>query len=228
LIDIAGFGKPLYYYWQAFWSEKPMVHIAVNLKEKDPFEWRSYNIASHWNFNPADVDTVFVFSNASKVELLQNGKSLGVKDVDPDNYLATYLVGYKKGELTARAFQNKKTVATHTLKTAGDPVKLELKNERKSVPVDNDRLVFLTLEIQDEKGVRCPFSSNEITVDVSGAGELIGLGSGNQFSHELYKQNKRQAHEGRLLLTIRPKGEGMISIQCSANGLKPVTTEIEN
>ena len=228
LIDIAGFEKPLYYYWQAFWSEKPMVHIAVNLKEKDPFEWRSYNIASHWNFNPADVDTVFVFSNASKVELLQNGKSLGVKDVDPDNYLATYLVGYKKGELTARAFQNKKTVATHTLKTAGEPVKLKLKNERKSTPVDKDRLVFLTLEVQDEKGIRYPFAGNEVTVNVSGAGELIGLDSGNQFSHELYKQNKRQAHEGRLLLTIRPKGKGMISVQCSANGLKPVTTEIEN
>ena len=227
LIDIGGFEKPLYYYWKAFWSDKPMVHIAVNLKEKDPFEWRSYSIASHWNFNPADVDTVFVFSNTSKVELLQNGKSLGIKEVNPDTYQAVYLVNYKAGELTARAVQNKKTVANHTIKTAGDPVKLELKNERKSVPGDNDRLVFLTLEVQDEKGVRCPSASNEVTVDVSGDGELIGLDSGNQFSHELYKQNKREVHEGRLLLTIRPKGKGTISVQCSANGLKPVTAEIE-
>lgn len=228
LIDIAGFEKPLYYYWQAFWAEKPMVYIAVNLKEKDPFEWRSYNIASHWNFNQADVDTVFVFSNNSKVELLQNGKSLGVKDVNPDTYKAIYLVNYKAGDLTARAVQNKKTVATHILKTAGEPVKLELKNERKSVPVDDEQLIFLTLEVQDGKGVRCPSASNEVTVDVSGAGELIGLDSGNQFSHELYKQNKREAFEGRLLLTIRPKGKGLISVQCSANGLKSVTAEIQN
>ena len=228
LIDIGGFEKTLYYYWQAFWSDKPMVHIAVNLREKDDFEWRSYNVVSHWNFNPGAVDTVFVYSNTEKVELYQNGKSVGVKDVNPDTYQAIYLVNYKAGELTARAFQNKKTVATHTLKTAAEPVKLELKNERKSVPVDDEQLIFLTLEVQDGKGVRCPSASNEVTVQVTGAGELIGLDSGNQFSHELYKQNKREAFEGRLLLTIRPKGKGMISVQCRANGLKPITNEIEN
>ena len=228
LIDIGSFEKPLYYYWQAFWSEKPMVRIAVNLKEKDPFEWRSYNVASHWNFNKGDVDTVFVYSNTGKVELLLNGKSLGVKEVNPDTYQAVYLVDYKTGILTARAFKDRKIAATHTLKTAGEPVKLELKNERKSLPVDNERLIFLTLEVQDEKGTRCPFAKNEIAVQVSGAGELIGLDSGNQFSHELYKQNKREAHEGRLLLTIRPKGDGVITVQCSAKDLNPVGLQIEN
>jgi len=220
LIDIGTFEKPLYYYWQAFWSEKPMVHIAVNLKEKDTFEWRCYNVASHWNFEPGDVDTVFVYSNTEKVELFHNGKSLGQKTVNPDTYQAIYLVDYKKGELKANAFNNKNIVATHILRTAGEPEKLVLKNERKSVSTDNDRLVFLTLEIQDKEGTRCPFANNEITVDVSGAGELIGLDSGNQFSHELYKQNKRKAYEGRLLLTIRAKGEGIVSVKCLAGGFK--------
>jgi beta-galactosidase len=224
LIDIGGFEKAEYYYWQAFWSEKPMVHLAVNLKEKDDFEWRSYNVASHWNFNPGDVDTVFVYSNTEKVELYQNGKSLGKKPVDPDTYQAIYLVNYKKGELTAKAFNKKEVVATHTLKTAGEPKKMVLKEEWKSDSSDSDRLIFLTLEIQDEKGTRCPFAKNEVTVDVSGTGELIGLDSGNQFSHELYKQNKREAHEGRLLLTIRPKGEGNISVQCRAGGIQVEAT----
>ncbi len=227
LIDIGSFEKTLYYYWQAFWSEKPMVHIAVNLKEKDTFEWRSYNVASHWNFNPGDVDTVFVYSNTEKVELFQNGKSLGQKAVNPDTYQSIYLVDYKKGELMVKAFNNKEIVATHTLKTAGEPNKLVLKDERKSDSTESDRLIFLTLEIQDEKGTRCPFAKNEITVDVNGAGELIGLDSGNQFSHELYKQNKREAYEGRLLLTVRPKGKGRISVQCRAGDLKPDTIDIK-
>jgi len=228
LIDIGTFEKPLYYYWQAFWSEKPMVHIAVNLKEKDTFEWRCYNVASHWNFEPGDVDTVFVYSNTEKVELFHNGKSLGQKTVNPDTYQAIYLVDYKKGELKANAFNNKNIVATHILRTAGEPEKLVLKNERKSVSTDNDRLVFLTLEIQDKEGTRCPFANNEITVDVSGAGELIGLDSGNQFSHELYKQNKRKAYEGRMLLTIRAKGEGIVSVKCLAGDLKPGIINIQN
>jgi len=228
LIDIASFEKTLYYYWQAFWSEIPMVHIAVNLREKDKFKWRCYDVASHWNFGPGEVDTVFVYSNTEKVELYQNGKSLGQKAVNSDTYQAIYLVDYKKGELKAKAFNNDKTVATHILKTAGEPEKLALKEERGSVSDDKDRLVFLTLEIRDKKSTRCPFANNEITVDINGAGELIGLDSGNQFSHELYKQNRRKAYEGRLLLTIRPKGEGKISVQCRSGDLIPGTIEIQN
>jgi len=219
LIDIASFEKTMYYYWQAFWSEKPMVHIAVNKKEKDTFRWRCYNVASHWNFNPGDVDTVFVYSNTEKVELFQNGKSLGVKKVNPDTYQAIYIIDYKKGELSAKAYKQKETVASHTLKTAGEPKQLSLKNERKSTTENKDGLIFLTLEVQDEKGTRCPFADNEITVEVSGKGELIGFDSGNQFSHELYKQNVRKAYQGRLLLTIRHTGTGKIKVACKTDGI---------
>jgi beta-galactosidase len=219
LIDIASFEKTMYYYWQAFWSEKPMVHIAVNKKEKDTFQWRCYNVASHWNFNPGDVDTVFVYSNTEKVELFQNGKSLGEKKVNPDTYQAIYIIDYKKGELSAKAYKQKETVASHTLKTAGEPKQLSLKNERKSTTENKDGLIFLMLEVQDEKGTRCPFADNEITVEVSGKGELIGFDSGNQFSHELYKQNVRKAYQGRLLLTIRHTGTGKIKVACKTDGI---------
>ena len=228
LIDIASFEKTMYYYWQAFWSEKPMVHIAVNKKEKDTFQWRCYNVASHWNFNPGDVDTVFVYGNTEKVELFQNGKSLGVKKVNPDTYQAIYIIDYKKGELSAKAYKQKETVASHTLKTAGEPKQLSLKNERKSTTENKDGLIFLTLEVQDEKGTRCPFADNEITVEVSGKGELIGFDSGNQFSHELYKQNVRKAYQGRLLLTIRHTGTGKIKVACKTDGIISANTIVTN
>ena len=219
LIDIAGFEKPLYYYWQAFWSDKQMVHVAVNLKQKDDFEWRAYNVASHWNFKPDEVDTVFVYSNAENVELFQNGRSLGTKPVNPDTYQAIWIVNYKPGELTAKAYTNKRMIASHSLNTAGEPKKLEVKEQWKSDSPESDRLLFLTVEVQDEKGTRCPTAKNEVEVEVAG-GELIGLDSGNQFSHELYKQSKREAYEGRILLTIRPKGKGTITVQCHAKGLQ--------
>ena len=158
----------------------------------------------------------------------ENGKSLGIKAVDPDTYQAVYLVDYKKGELKANAFIGKKIVASHNLKTAGNPDKLVLINEREALPVDQDRLIFLSLEVQDEKGTRCPHARDEITVELSGAGELLGLDSGDQFSHELYKQNKRKAYEGRLLLTIRPKGEGEITVRCSAGDLTAATINIRD
>ena len=106
-----------------------VVHIAVNVKEKDPFEWRGYSVASHWNFKPEEVDTVFVYSNTEKVELFQNGVSLGKKKVDPDTYQAIYLVNYIEGTLEAYAFNDEEIVVSHKLKTAGEPDKLVLKQE---------------------------------------------------------------------------------------------------
>lgn len=226
LIDIGGFEKTIYYYWQAFWSDKPMVHIAVNLKEKDKFEWRSYNIASHWNFAKNEVDTVFVYSNTEEVELFLNKKSLGKKKVDPDTYQALYVVGYKQGKLEAKGYNKKKEVATHTLNTAGQPKQLKLVPEKAKLAYSSTELIFLTLEVQDEKGIRCPMATDNIEVSIEGQGELIGMDSGNQKSHELYKQNKRNAHEGRLLLTIRPKVQGKINISCNTNSLKSASLEL--
>ena len=117
---------------------------------------------------------------------------------------------------------------SYTLKTAGEPKQLALKNERKSITNNEDGLIFLTLEIQVKKGIRHPFADNEIIVEVSGAGELIGLDSGNQFSHELYKQNVRKAYDGRLLLTIRPTGKGKINVVCKTVGILSANISVTN
>ena len=226
LIDLATFEKSFYYNWQAYWSEKPMVHTAVLIKDPEPFKWRPFNMASHWNFKPKEIDTVFVFSNTKEVELFQNGESLGRKKVDPDTYTAIYTVDYRDGELKANAFNGTKKVANHVLKTAKDPEKLVIINQRTNQKFVKEELIFLAVEVQDDKGIRHPFAKNEITVSVEGAGELIGLDSGDAFSHELYKQKFRKAHEGRLLLTVRPTDTGEIKISCTSDDLKGAELEI--
>ena len=95
-----------------------------------------------------------------------------------------------------------------------------LKQEKLPPSEETGLLFFITLEVQDKDGTRCPHAKNEILVEVSGDGKLIGLDSGNQFSHELYKQSKRMAHDGRLLLTIKPSGKGDITVKCDSDGLQ--------
>lgn len=219
LIDIAGFEKSLYYYWQAFWSDKPMVHIAVNLKEKDKFDWRCYNIASHWNFSRKDVDTVFVYSNSEEVELFLNKKSLGKKKVDKNTYMAQYQVEYKKGTLKAIAYNHAKKVAEHILRTAGKPTQLKLNPEKETVSLTKGELIFIPVEVADQNGVRCPNATNNIQIFVEGGAELIGMDSGNQNSHELYKINNRNAYEGRILVTIKPLRVGIITVKAISGDL---------
>lgn len=219
IIDLASFPKSMYYYWQAFWTEKPMVHTAVLLKDAKPYKWRPYDMRSHWNFEGKAMDTVFVFSNQPEVELFQNGKSLGRKKVDPNVYQAVYTVDFKKGELESIAYNGKKKVANHSIKTAGAPEKISIINQRSNSKLTPDELLFLTVEVQDKKGICYPYANDEITVSVEG-GDLIGMDSGNPNSHELFKQNHFKVYEGRLLLTVRPKGKGALKINCTATGIK--------
>jgi beta-galactosidase len=68
------------------------------------------------------------------------------------------------------------------------------------------------MEIVDKNGVRCPYATNNIQILVEGVGELIGLDSGNQNSHERYKTNNRNAYEGRILATIKPTKAGIVKV----------------
>jgi beta-galactosidase len=77
--------KDVYYLYQAYWSEKPMVHIASN----------------HWTkrvrFSPEKSvnELIRIYSNQPEAELIHNGKSLGSKPVK--NHEATWEVRFIDG-----------------------------------------------------------------------------------------------------------------------------------
>lgn len=221
LIDLAGFEKTTYYIRQSYWSENPMVHIAVNVKKKGKFQWQRFTVASHWNFQKEDVDTVFVYSNCEQVELFLNNKSLGRKEVNKDTYQAIYQVKYKEGTLKAVAFNHSKLIAEHILHTAGNPDHLSLNPEKDTVEWSKSELVYIPVEVTDKNGNRCPLSTNNIRLTVEGTGDLIGLDSGNQFSHEQYKTDNRNAYEGRVLAIIRPTKPGIIKVTAFSESLGP-------
>ena len=63
--------KDVYYYFQARWSKKPMVHIASNF----------WTVRMEVCDSTVLLRPIAVFSNQSEVELFHNGKSLGKKMV---------------------------------------------------------------------------------------------------------------------------------------------------
>lgn len=226
LIDLAGFEKPTYYIRQSYWSESPMVHIAVNLKKKDNFQWSCYDVASHWNFKEIDIDSVFVYSNCEEVELFLNKKSLGKKKVDKNTYYALYHVNYKSGTLKAVAANHSKKIAEHVLQTAGQPNRLKLFPDKESIKFNKGELLFVPIEITDKNGVRCPLATNNIRIIVEGSGELLGIDSGNQSSHEPYKTDNRNAFEGRILATIKATKPGVIKVRVFSDLIIPEVKEI--
>ena len=62
-LDVAGFKKDLFYFYQSQWTKEPMIHMLPH--------W------SHPRMKKGTVIPVWVYSNADEVELFLNGKSLG-------------------------------------------------------------------------------------------------------------------------------------------------------
>ena len=67
-----------------------------------------------------------------------------------------------------------------------------------------------------------------ISVEVSGAGELIAIGSGNPISEESYMGNRHKAFQGRLLAILRSAAEaGSITVTAQIEGLPAATLDLE-
>jgi beta-galactosidase len=65
--DLSGFRKDAFWLYKSQWSSEPLVHIV-------PMQWT--------NWAPDEPVSVWVYANVPTVELLLNGKSLGVKSFD--------------------------------------------------------------------------------------------------------------------------------------------------
>ena len=71
-------------------------------------------------------------------------------------------------------------------------------------------------------------ADQEVTFEVSGAGELLAVGSANPETEELYVGSRRKAFQGRLMAVVRTNGQaGEIILKALAEGLEPAEVELQ-
>ena len=63
-----------------------------------------------------------------------------------------------------------------------------------------------------------------MTVEVSGAGTLVGFGSADPSTEERFDANTRWTYRGRVLAVLRPACPGKIRLVATAPGCEPVET----
>jgi beta-galactosidase len=210
LLDGCGFPKDKAFYFQSAWSTKPMVHIF-------PIDWN----------NPPKDDKgnvrVIAFSNAQKVELFLNGKSLGTKDMPHAAHLE-WQVPFVPGDLTAKAYNDNKTVATDTVQTTDKPARIELKIDRTKLHTDGQDTVVAAISVLDDKGRVVPDSDNRITFNLEGPGKILGVGNGNPADHDSDKADNRKAFHGHCIAVIQATTTpGTIKLTATSPGLTPAT-----
>lgn len=175
VIDLCGFYKPVAHYLRAWWRpDEPHIFLMP-----------------HWNWEGHEGESIAVrcYANASEVDLLLNGQSLGRK-VMPVNDRLEWQVPYASGELMAVGYDaHGREVSRVVNRTAGPPAAVSLECER----VDN--ILVVNAAIVDAHGTLCPRADNEVVFECDGAVRLLGVGNGNPLSHEPDQgTNRRKAH----------------------------------
>ena len=214
IMDVCGFPKNIYYYYQSWWTDKEVLHISP-----------------HWNWKGHEGDTikVWVNSNAETVELSLNGKSLGTKPMPRNSHLF-WSVPYKPGKLVATGIKNGKKI-TAVMETTGEPAALVMVPDRTSLYPGKTDATVINLYLVDKQGREVPDASNLIKFSVQGDAEIIGVGNGDPSSHEADKcaegKWQRSLFNGKCQLILRSGNiSGLIKITAQTEGLSPAVTTI--
>jgi beta-galactosidase len=209
-MDICGFPKDSYYYYKAWWTDEPVLHVFP-----------------HWNWPGKEGQEipVWVHTNCQEVELFLNGVSLGKKTVKPLQHLE-WKVKYAPGKLVAKGVRDGKPIET-TVETTGAPAAVRLTADRTALSADNNDVAVITVEVVDAKGRLVPVANNEVTFTLTGPGELIGVGNGDCSCHEPDKANRRSAFNGLAQAIVQTTTKsGNIALKAEAAGLKTGTVTL--
>ncbi|MFD8812785.1 glycoside hydrolase family 2 TIM barrel-domain containing protein [Streptomyces sp. NPDC059627] len=233
-IDITGHRRPVSYYREIVFGLRSEPYIAVQRPETygktfigSPWSW-SDSIAS-WTWTGAEDTPVVVevYSDADEVELLVNGCPAGRKPVGAEHrFRAEFSMPYEPGRLEAIAYRDGNESGRWTLTTATGGVHLRVTADRPTIRTTGGDLAYVSLALTDVAGTCWTGADRTVHVDVSGAGELIALGSADPQSLEKFNAAERLTYDGRALAVIRPTGIGKIRVLATAEGCEPVESII--
>jgi len=206
MMDTAVFPKDYWYHFKTLWRSEPMAHISVS-----------------WDWNPGQLIDVPVMTNGDSAELLLNGRSLGVKQVDLHRWqdsLPVWKIPFEPGELAACAYdKDGHLIAEDIRRTSGDSARIVLSAEDASILADGEDMTFVTISMADAQGYPVENAVDRVMVTVEGEGRLLGLDNGDSTDLEGYKTNTRRLFSGKLLAMVgAAEKAGVMRIRVVSSG----------
>lgn len=248
LLDFAGFKKPSYYMFKTLWSDDPSIYITTQVLEKSPYKWDDKDkvliekeqgwarhqlwgwqpVNHHWNYQPGEKIAVEVYTNTPAVELLLNGKSLGVKKLDQQqDHILKWMVPYVAGELSARAVADPEVKTA--IQTAGEFNKLLLTVDKQTLNKDGYDVAHVIVQLADEKGVPVRHINREVKFHVVGNARVLGVDNGAADNIQDYQNDKLTTSRGRALMILQSNTKaGSVKVKAVADNIesKEMTIEI--
>ena len=239
ICDLAGLPKDRYYMYRAHWNGR--VHTT--------------HLLPHWNWSGREGEPtpVYCYTDGVEGELFVNGKSQGRVRKDPTSRLDRYRlrwndVRYEPGEIRVVTYnQYGEKVGEDCRRTAGEPSQIRLEvdcpdhvstavaclvegcdhNHDASLNADGHDLAFITVSMLDADGNECPLADDELTFEVSGAGEFKAACNGDATSIESFTQPRMRLFSGKLVLivqSLKQAGKVTVRVRSAARNIEKTVT----
>ena len=223
MLDFAGFTKPSYHMMKTLWSDEPHIHITTQTAEKSTYrldtisqkvvekipgnwqrgKWGWRDVNEHWNYQNNEQVIVEVYSNVESVELLLNGESLGIQQLNnnPERVLK-WAVPFSEGTLTARAV-NTISKFESSITTAYQPHSILLTTDRTTLSSDGYEVAHVVAQLIDADGNPVKHVERDIQFHLQGNVKLLGVDNGAENNIQPHKSDHLFTHKGRALLIIQ-------------------------
>jgi beta-galactosidase len=202
-------------------SEKPDIHIL-----------------GHWTYPADTTKTIYVIANTQSVELLLNGKRIGLNATPTDGFIFAFpKIDFRPGTLKAIGRNDEKVCCEHELKTAGPAARIKLtpilgpqapgSAGSPGLFADGQDIALVDVEVVDANGQRCPTDDDRIDFTVTGPAVWRGgYNSGKPNStNNLHVNTECGINRVSLRSTLTA---GKIVVTATRQGLEPAQVEIES
>jgi beta-galactosidase len=227
LLDLCGFKKPLAWFRQSLWSDRPMVYLCVSGGNGGR---RGFGGVESWNWPSNSTVTVLCFANCPEVTLSLDDQVIGTqKSTDAMRGILIWQVPYAPGTLKAVGHTTNGDVCEFILKTAGPAARIELLPDATQLHADGKDVCHVEFRIVDAAGVRVGNVQPEVKFELTGPANLIGIGNGDVNSVEDCHANSHHAFQGRGLAIVQTStNPGPITLQATAPGLEPARLTLQS
>jgi beta-galactosidase len=241
VIDLCGFPKDAYYFYQSQWTNSPMIHLFPH--------WNLSAIgAASGKGKEGQVIQVMAYTNCDSVELFLNEKSFGIKalefprqgnsggwnryDSPPVNSTTgdlhlTWDVPYEPGTLKAVGRKGGRVAVEEEIHTTDIPAAIRLSVDRSTIIADEQDVAQIKIEVVDKNGYVVPDANELIQLSIEGDGKLIGFDNGNPFDHASMKANQKKTFNGLALAVVQSTNKaGIIRVKANSPSLRNASIEI--
>ena len=236
-LDVACRKKPRSFYRDCVWGIAKRPYIAeedpaLHDRMVYPMWWGWPIVHEYWNYPGWEGKPVriTVYSMAEEVSLAVNGREIGRARAGKEyEYKARFTTSYQPGAVTCTEYIGGKAVGSHAISTPGQERMLCLTPDHPFLHSQEDDLVFVDVQLTDEKGLPVMEDGRVVSFEVQGDAEFMGAGSCAIKTTANYSKPEQPMENGyvQAVLRVKPQGKGRAVLICRSEGLKDAVLTLE-